>query len=143
MKKNIPFLIFYIFIAAVVVFNTSASLKNSLFSDINSLPPGTLVYSCDSPNAKRTLNIYRIENSLGTAVRGEIVEDGDAQNIFWQTEIENVTAIWFDNNSVVIDGLTLNVSKGGTYDCRRGKSLFQDGSVNDSYAHEGDGSSAF
>ncbi len=131
MRKLIPLQIFYGIVAFVVIFNTVISVKNSLFFDIDELPKGKILYSYASPKNDRTLNIYLVKNALGEAIRGEVVIDGDADNVFWQTDLGDVDAGWIDNNSISIDGLALNVSKGGSYDCRRGNSLFQDGAVED------------
>ncbi len=136
MRKNVPYLIFYILVLAVVIFNTAVNVKNGLFFDIEDLPTGTLIYSSPSPEGDSTLNIYRVQNVLGTAVRGEVADQSGTDNIFWQTDIDTVDAVWLDNDSVEINGIPLIVSKGGTYDCRRGSSLFQDGAVDDAFVPE-------
>lgn len=137
MKKEIPFKIFYLLAAVVVILNLVITIRESAFFNIEELPAGRLLYSCESPQGKRTLNVYRVENALGTAIRGEVVkQDGERQNVFWQTNLENVEVSWLDDSTVVIDSLILNVAKGGSYDCRRGTSLFQEGAVEEAYVTE-------
>lgn len=137
MKKEIPFKIFYLLAAVVVILNLVITIRESAFFNIEELPSGRLLYSCESPQGKRTLNVYRVENALGTAIRGEVVkQDGERQNVFWQTNLENVEVSWLDDSTVVIDSLILNVAKGGSYDCRRGTSLFQEGAVEEAYVTE-------
>lgn len=137
MKKEIPFKIFYLLAAVVVILNLVITIRESAFFNIQELPAGRLMYSCESPQGERTLNVYRVENALGTAIRGEVVkQDGERQNVFWQTNLENVEVSWLDDSTVVIDSLILNVAKGGSYDCRRGTSLFQEGAVEEAYVTE-------
>ncbi len=136
MKKNLFFKIFYIVTMLVVVTNTAISVKNNLFFDINSLPQGTLSQSVDSPDGKRTLNIYSISNSLGTAVRGEVIYKGDKKNVFWQTGLDSVEAHWEDGYVVMIDGMPLDVAHGAVYDCRRGNSILQEGSIDENFVPE-------
>ncbi len=130
MKKNVPFLIVYIIAFIVTFFNLGATIKESLFSDISSLPVGDAIASFSSPNADKVITTYLINNSLGSAVRGEVkFKDGSVRNVFWQTDIENVDIVWQTNNVAVINSIPIDVSKGGYYDCRRGKSLFQSGAI--------------
>ena len=138
MKKNIPLKIFYFLVAAVAVFNVIANIYESVYFDIAELPAGSLVYTCKSPDDKRILNIYRVENSLGSAIRGEVVLEGKSNNVFWQTNLDSVSASWIDKDLVKIDDLVLDVAHNGNYDCRRGKSLFQEGAVEKFYASDGE-----
>ena len=138
MKKNIPLKIFYFLVAAVAVFNVISNIYESVYFNIEKLPTGSLVYSCKSPDDKRTLNIYRVENSLGSAIRGEIVMDEKSNNVFWQTNLDDVSASWIDKNLIKIDDLVLDVAHNGNYDCRRGKSLFQEGAVEKTYVSDGE-----
>lgn len=129
MKKNWGYFIIYFLTLAVVIFNVSLAIKESLFFNINDLPEGSLLSSQISPDGKKTLNLYLIDNSLGTAVRGEVVSGNEKKNVYWQTGTTDVSAFWNDNHFVVIDEIPLDITKGGEYDCRRGKSLFQEGAV--------------
>ncbi len=120
--------IFYAVTAIVVIFNTVFLIKDGIYFDINKLPAGTLAGSTVSPDGSKTLNVYEIDNSVGCAVRGEIVENGKAKNVYWQTDIEGVSFYFSDDNAVTIGSVSLDLKKGDVYDCRRGVSLFQEGS---------------
>ncbi len=129
MKKNLPFIIVYVLAVAVTVVNTVFLVKSSVFYDINDLPKGELVETVKSPDNKSELNIYKIKNNIGVAVRGELNNSGKKTNVFWQTGIEETQALWQDNSVVEINGVLIDVLDGGTYDSRRGVSLFQEGAI--------------
>ena len=129
MKKNIFFIIIY-FMALIISFvNVGITIKDSLFSDIDELPVGQYAYSVTSPDGSKVLNIYTIKNSIGTATRGEIVADGTAKNVFWQTDADHVVSFWENDEVVNIHEVSINLTHGAVYDCRRGISLFQEGNL--------------
>ena len=127
--KNLGFRLLYLITALVVLANTVVSVKNELFTDINHLPEGTLAFSVENPSGSRTMNVYVISNNLGNAVRGEIVDEKESYNIFWQTGIDSVDVHWADDKNVVINNIPLDASDKFGYDCRRGTSLFDEGSL--------------
>ena len=129
MKRNAGFKLLYIFVAVIIVANTVLGVYNSLFADIENLPQGKKVYSLASPSGTDTLNIYIVSNSLGSAVRGELQSADGIKNIYWQTETDAVDAYWADDQSLIINNIPLNVAKGDDYDCRRGISIFAEGST--------------
>ena len=129
--RNIGFKIVYLLTAVIMVIELIFSVKGSLFTDISKLPQGTLLYSFESPLGDKNLNIYVVENNLGVALRGEIQTQSDTYNIFWQTDADFQNAYWIDENDVVINDIPLNSSDTFGYDCRRGYSLFDEGSLAD------------
>ncbi len=131
--KNIGFKLLYLFTALVIFVEIGFSVKGSLFTDISNLPEGRLKDSIESPTGERTLNIYLIKNNLGVAIRGEIVEDNKSHNIFWQTDIDEVEAIWYDDDTVIINEIPLDADDTFGYDSRRGYSLFDDGALEDNF----------
>lgn len=131
--KNIGFKILYVFTAIVMIIEIGFSVKESLFTDISELPPGVISYSITSPTGSKKLNIYTVKNNFGCAVRGEIENDNKSHNIFWQTGIEEVTASWLDDETVLINEIPLNADDTFGYDCRRGYSLFDEGSLDENF----------
>ncbi len=131
--KNLCFKILYIVTAIVIIVELSFAVKGSLFTDIANLPKGELTYSEVSPSGDKSLNVYLIENNIGTAVRCEIITPNDKHNIFWQTEISSVDAKWIDEQYIVINGIKLNCDDHFGYDSRRGYSLFDDGSLEQNF----------
>lgn len=127
--KNIAFKSMYFLALAVLVVNLVFAVKNGAFYYIDELPSGKLMYTLDSPDGEKTLNVYLVENKIGAAVRGEVVcGDERPYNIFWQTDTDSVKSSWIDENIVVINDVILDV-RISTYDSRRGTSLFQEGAV--------------
>ena len=129
MKRNWVFKLIYIITAIIVVINTAISVQRSLFSDIQKLPRGEFAYSVPSPSGECKMNIYVVKNSLGVAVRGELESGKESKNVFWQTDISDVNVFWANEESVMINNIPLNITKGDDYDCRRGTSIFADGAT--------------
>ncbi len=129
MKKKIFFIFVYALTLIITAINVTISIKDSLFFDINNLPSGDLAYSLSSPSGDKTLNIYVVENSLGAAVRGEIITGENVKNIFWQTNTDSVASFWENDDVVNIHEVSINLAQGAVYDCRRGTSLFQEGNL--------------
>ena len=135
--KNIGFKIFYVATLLVTVAELGFSLKDSLFTDISKLPTGTLTESIPSLSEERPreMNIYVVKNSLGEGVRVEIAEGDNKHNIFWQTGIDSIEAQWLDDNTVMINEIPLNADDAFGYDCRRGYSLFDEGSLEQNFTN--------
>ena len=133
--RNIGFRILYVVTAFIIVVNLFFTIKESIFTDINQLPCGTIKNSIVSPEGNRTLNIYIVQNNLGVAIRGEIYTDDGAHNIFWQTGIDTVEAAWLNNSTVVINEIPLDANDTFGYDCRRGYSLFDEGSLEQNFTN--------
>lgn len=131
--KNFVFKLIYILTAVVVIINLVYTVKAGIFSDISNLPDGNLSYTCDSPSGDKTLNVYVVKNNLGTAVRGEIATKSQKYNIFWQVNTDLENAGWFDDENIEINGVVLNSTDKFGYDCRRGYSLFDEGSLAENY----------
>lgn len=129
MKKRLFFIIFYALTLIITSINVAITVKDNLFFDINKLPKGNFSYSVASPSGNKTLNIYVVKNSLGSAVRGEIVSGEAVKNIFWQTGTSSVLSFWENDEVVNIHEVSINLSQGAVYDCRRGTSLFQEGNL--------------
>lgn len=134
MKKT-AFRILYIITALVIIIELGFAVKGGLFTDIAELPVGTLSSSCESPSGDQKLNIYLIKNNLGVAIRGEISNGQEKHNIFWQTGIDDVEAVWINEDTVMINEIPLNANDTFGYDCRRGYSLFDEGSLEQNFTN--------
>lgn len=133
--KNTGFKILYIITAIVVVVNLCFAVWGSLFTDISQLPEGRLINRHYSPSREKIMNIYLVENDLGVAIRGEIVTHEGKHNVFWQTDIDQVHARWINENTVMINDIPLDANDTFGYDCRRGYSLFDEGSLEQNFMH--------
>lgn len=127
--KNIGFKILYTITAILMIVEIGFAVKGSLFTDIADLPTGTLTQTITSPSGERTMNIYVVKNNIGVAVRGEVVKEEEKHNIFWQTGIDEVEAVWINDSTVFINEIPINADDTFGYDCRRGYSLFDEGSI--------------
>lgn len=84
------------------------------FFDLERLPTGEYLTEETSPDGKYTVKAYVTNRGATTAnsVRGELtLNDSRAktQNIYWNYREDSATIIWIDNNTVVINGHTLDV----------------------------------
>ncbi|MFJ6264659.1 DUF5412 domain-containing protein [Lysinibacillus xylanilyticus] len=84
------------------------------FFDMKRLPIGEYLTEETSPNGKYTLKAYVTNGGATTSysVRGELVfnEKGNkTKNIYWNNREDTAKIIWIDNNTVVINGHTLDV----------------------------------
>lgn len=136
--KNVGFKILYVVTALIIAVDIGFAVKGSLFTDIADLPTGTLRTASVSPSGEKTMNIYIVENNLGVAVRGEIEQNNKKHNIFWQTGIDEVEAVWLNEDTVVINEIPLNSDDTFGYDCRRGYSLFDEGSLEQNFTNFND-----
>lgn len=116
MKKTIIIvfiiLIFIITGISIIKFN-SPSLKN--------IPPGEYISQTESPNHDYTVKFYLVNShsTVDFAIRGELVNNksGKQKNIYWSYHENTVSSQWINNNTIEINGKTLNIEK-DTYDWR-------------------------
>lgn len=133
--KNIGFKILYTVTALIILVEMGLCVKESLFTDIAKLPLGTKVNSYSSPSGEKTMNVYLVKNNLGSAVRCEIENADETYNIFWQTGIDSVEVVWLNNDEIAINEIPLNANDKFGYDCRRGYSLFDEGSLEQNFTN--------
>ncbi|MBQ6885353.1 MAG: hypothetical protein IJN56_06420 [Clostridia bacterium] len=135
--RNIGFKMLYLITAICIITELCFAVKGGLFTDISKLPTGTLVSesSSVSPSGEKSLNIYVVKNNLGVAIRGEISSPSGVHNIFWQTGIDQVEAKWINDDTVLINEIPLDADDTFGYDCRRGYSLFDEGSLEQNFTN--------
>lgn len=86
------------------------------FFDMNRLPTGEYLTEEISPDGTYTLKAYLTNGGATTSysIRGELVfnnRNGKTKNIYWNYREETAKIEWIDNDTVVINGHTLNVPK--------------------------------
>ncbi|WP_342598308.1 DUF5412 domain-containing protein [Psychrobacillus sp. FSL H8-0483] len=84
------------------------------FFDMNRLPTGEYLKEELSPDGKYTLKAYVTNGGATTSnsVRGELVfndEDNKTKNIYWNYREDTANITWTDNNTVVINGHSLDI----------------------------------
>lgn len=108
----------------VTLFNLGGMISDSFFYDLKDLPTGEFLFPTMSPDGKKTVRIYKVEiNSLGTAIRGELVwvdekNITNTKNIYWQTGKTSAMVAWQNENTVLIDDHFISVFGEG-YDSRK------------------------
>ena len=83
---------------------------------MNRLPTGEYLTEETSPDGKYTLKAYVTNGGATTsyAVRGELVfnqRNKKTKNIYWNYKEESANITWSDNDTVLINGHSLNVPK--------------------------------
>ncbi|MDP7978043.1 DUF5412 domain-containing protein [Bacillus sp. WLY-B-L8] len=84
------------------------------FFDMNRLPTGDYLTEETSPDGNYTIKAYLTNGGATTsfAIRGELVfnnRKNKEKNIYWNYREETANIEWIDNDTVVINGKTLNV----------------------------------
>lgn len=126
--KNKALLGIYLLAALVIAVDLFFNVRDSMRFSMDDLPAGQELYAARSPDGAHTLTVYRVDNTLGIAVRADVRSGGSVRNIYWQTGLDDVDYSWLDNENVMINDVVINVEE-GSYDCRRGYSIFSEGSL--------------
>lgn len=119
----------YLLAVLVIAANLVYVIRDSMTFSMEYLPVGEKLYSVASPAGDKTLTVYCVNNSFGTAVRADVTSRDGVKNVYWQTGLEGVDSGWVNNMVVDINGVELNVEAGAVYDCRLGYSIFREGSI--------------
>jgi hypothetical protein len=111
-EKKVVFTILGIFCLCVVAFVIYAVYW--AFYDMNRLQKGEFLTEESSPDGKYTLRAYVTNGGATTAyaVRGELVyneKEGKMRNIYWNYLEETAVITWTDEDTVVINEVSLDV----------------------------------
>ncbi|MDA2067824.1 DUF5412 domain-containing protein [Bacillus thuringiensis] len=93
------------------------------FFSMDRLPTGEKIAEKQSPDGTYTFKAYVTNGGATTsfAVRGELVfnhrEYFKIKNVYWNYREDKAKIVWKDNDTVIINGHTLNVPE-DTYDFR-------------------------
>ncbi len=115
----------YVSAILVTVLNLIGFAKDSFFYNAKTLPQGEFMYASMSPDGNKTVRIFKVENSMGKAIRGELVvlnDDGTdtVRNIYWCTHEENAMTGWQSENIVTINDIDIDTTDlDYVYDSRR------------------------
>lgn len=127
MKKGIFFYVYYLLALIVVVANGIYIIKTNYFINIESVPDGEYQYNDFSPKKTTELKVYYVDLAVGESIRVTATNNNVTKNIFWQTGIEDVKIKWKNDSEVIINNISLDLSKDETFDCRSIRSIFNDG----------------
>ncbi len=134
--NKIGFKIVYAVTFLIVILNMVFMVRDSLVFSIDDVPNGDFVEEIPSANGERVMTVYHFENRVGQAIRVSLTENGETHNIYWQAGIDEVDCRWLSGRIVQINEVKLNVESSWTYDCRNGRSIFTEGSIEDMTAAE-------
>ena len=115
MSKNKILITVYVTAVAVTIFNLVWFLKDSVYYNTRSLPQGEFMYASMSPGGDKTVRIFKVENSIGKAVRGELVilnDDGTdtVRNIYWCVDETNAMTGWQNEDIVTINDINIDTT---------------------------------
>lgn len=84
------------------------------FFDMNRLPTGEYLTEEASPDGKYTLKAYVTNGGATTSfsIRGELVfnqKNNKTKTIYWNNRVDTANITWTDNDTVVINGHSLDV----------------------------------
>ncbi|MFD0675194.1 DUF5412 domain-containing protein [Cohnella sp. GCM10027633] len=93
------------------------------FYDMNRLKGGELITQSSSPNGMYTIKAFRSSGGATTdfTIRGQLVfnlSSKKPKNIYWNYREFAAEIVWLDNDTVLINGHTLNLPN-DKYDFRR------------------------
>ncbi len=115
MSKKRLFTTIYVSAIVVSLLNLIGFVKDSFFYNLKALPQGEFIYASMSPDGNKTVRIFKIENSMGKAIRGELVilnEDGteDIRNIYWCVGEESAMTGWQSEDVVKINNIDIDTT---------------------------------
>lgn len=125
MSKNKILITVYVLTIIVTLFNLVGFIKDSVFYSTNSLPQGEFLYASMSPDGNKTVRIFKVENSIGKAIRGELVilnDDGTdtVRNIYWSVGEDNAMTGWQTEDIVTINDINIDTTdEDYAFDSRR------------------------
>lgn len=125
MSKSRILITVYVLAIIVTLFNLVGFIKDSAFYSTKSLPKGEFLYASMSPNGNKTVRIFKVENSIGKAIRGELVilnDDGTdtVRNIYWSVGEDNAMTGWQTEDIVTINDINIDTTdEDYAFDSRR------------------------
>lgn len=122
-KKRLQMIIGTISLVALLIVGLVGYGIYWAFFDMNRLPTGEYLTEESSPDGQYTVKAYLVNGGATTSytVRGELVFNEKKQKtktIYWNDQEEEAQIEWLDEDTVVINGHTLDVPK-DRFDFRR------------------------
>lgn len=104
-----------VFAASIVLF-----AYDNFFFNIKQLPEGEHIVSVTTTGDHFTINMYKVQNNMGTAIRGELLDNKTktTKNVYWETATDKTEVFWLNETMVSINGNVVDVTV-DTFDSRR------------------------
>ena len=120
--KILRFAATIIVVFSIVSLSSCGTISDLIFKGMNNLPKGDFIAAYDSPTELYTLNVYLCGGgaTVDFSIRGELVnnENKSEKNIYWSYHEQEAAVEWVDEQTVSINGKTLNVLT-DVYDFRK------------------------
>lgn len=118
--KKILFCIVAAACSLVVAASVVLFAYDNFFFDIKQLPKGEHIVSVTTPGDHFTIAMYKVQNSMGTAVRGELLDNKTktTKNVYWETATDKAEVFWLNETMVSVNGNVVDVTA-DTFDSRR------------------------
>lgn len=116
MKRKLKIILLVVSIPITLLMVLLGVIVHIFFVSMENLPKGEFLTEETSPDGKYTLKVFVSNGGATTsyAIRGELVfneKNGKTQNIYWNYREETAEISWVDDDTVIINHITLNVLK--------------------------------
>ncbi len=118
--KKIIFSLVALLTALTFIANIALFAYDNFFYNINQLPVGEHLVSASSKDGRFTINMYKVENSMGVALRGELFDDKTKtlKNVYWENHADTAVVFWLNEKMVSINENVVDITV-DTFDSRR------------------------
>lgn len=118
--KKILFSIVAVLAALTFVANIALFSYDNFYYTLDQLPQGEHLVSVTSRDGRFTVNMYKIENSMGVALRGELFDykTKTLKNVYWENGTDSATVFWLNEKMVSINQNVVDITV-DTFDSRR------------------------
>lgn len=95
----------------VVAANVLFFVYDNFFYSINQLPQGEHVVSATSHSGRYVVEMYKVQNSMGVAVRGELFDNitKTVKNVYWENHTDKIEIFWLNETMVSINGNVVDI----------------------------------
>ena len=104
----------------VVAANVLFFVYDNFFYSINQLPQGEHVVSATSHSGRYVVEMYKVQNSMGVAVRVELFDNitKTVKNVYWENHTDKIEIFWLNETMVSINGNVVDITV-DRFDSRR------------------------
>lgn len=99
---------------AALVFATNVFffVYDNFFYSINQLPQGEHLVSATSQSGRFTVGMYKIENNMGVALRGELYDNKTKtlKNVYWENFTDKAEIFWLNETMISINGNVIDIT---------------------------------
>ena len=122
MKRFLKFMSTLLIIIAIAAALVAYGIWHFSY-DLNAVKPGDEILRSVFPSGEYAITAYLNNGgaTTGFAVLCQLEYGDHIKNIYWNYHCKEAEIVWLDDNSVIINGITLDDVEKDTYDFRREK----------------------